>query len=156
MNALASGFDGSQEFQRELCLRLLLASLFDPSLPSQTIQARLEANRSALDGIVRRITRFSDPQLASLLVGIIESLGDGAYAPLLTEEVRILILRMEKQEGLLSPVDTALLQRLIGYFSMHPSGDFLAPCLAAARLSRDARLVESARTAAQKCASLMQ
>jgi hypothetical protein len=152
LESLSAGFDKSRRFENELVLRTLLSSLFPPSIPAETRGARLDANRAALDAMVRRLMDFSDPQLAALLVKTAASLGDAEYRPILAERARVLIDVLEDNGGMLRPEDGGLLLSLLDFFRAHPSEDFLPLCLDVARLSREKAFVESARTAAAQCA----
>lgn len=155
IESLASGYLGREEFKGELLLRILLDSLFSTALPPSTRADRIQANREALGGIVLRLTHFSDPQLAGVIVQIIPDLGQKQYFPILSEQAAILIARMEKQKGELSPMDTDLLLALLDCFIANPSADFLEICLTAARISRNEATVSRSRSAAAAIAAAL-
>jgi hypothetical protein len=153
LDAVASGHVTKLTYQREYLLRILLESLFNSALPAGTISLRVEANRESLDSLVRAFNGLTDPQLKSVLVKTIELLGGSGYVPVVAGALSDSIQEMENNGGNLSPMRVELLLSLLSYVSRHPSSDFLGICTLVARLSRDARVVERARSISATIAS---
>ncbi len=155
LDAVAAGHVTKLIYQREYLLRILLESLFDSALPVRTLSSRVEANRESLDSLVRGLNGLTDPQLKSVLVKVLELLGGSGYAPVVAGALSDSIQRMEDYGGNLSPMHVELLLSLLSYVSRHPSSDFLGICTVVARLSRDVRVVERARSISSTIAASM-
>ncbi len=155
LDALAAGHVTKLIYQKEYLLRVLLESIFDSALPIPTLSSRAEANRESLDSLVRGLNGLTDPQLKSVLVKVIELLDGSEYTPAVAGAFSDSIQQMKDNGGNLSPMRVELLLSLLSYVSRHPSSDFLGMCTMVARLSRDARVVEKARSISATIAASM-
>jgi hypothetical protein len=137
-----------EPFERELLLRVLIDSFLDPFLPSDTLAERVAANRDAMERLAREIDGFQDPLLQNELLRIIDLLPTEDFFPSIS---RLFggALRELKDGEKTGPGDHALLLSLLSFAERHPRGEFLQPCLDTARISRDARTVETARATAK-------
>ncbi len=154
IDALAEGTAGAHGPAAEHLLRVLLASLFGAGVSVQEREARLAANRQALEALFSRISAFSDPQLKSALVGLAPRVSGKNAAPLLCSQTAELAAQMRRRGGLATPMEGELAHVLLEAMAEIPAPDFLEPCLELARISRDRQIIASARDAARVFSAL--
>jgi hypothetical protein len=94
-------------WERELILRVMLASVFDPALESSELERRLRANRRGIDFLVANLPRFGLP-LKRELIRILSFLHPPEYLSVLMAEGRQITEIMRDQEGQLSGEQAAL------------------------------------------------
>jgi hypothetical protein len=152
IEAISARFDGKTESNREHLLRVVLFSLYGPDAPPGARQERVEANRAAIDSLLKIFPGFHDPQLKSALIGLIPLLGVREYDSLVVATAGTIIQTMRNHDGI-PPAETGLLSAILSFFQADPRMDFLEPCISIADSSRDARIVRLARDTAKRIVS---
>jgi hypothetical protein len=148
IQGICLGFDSRADFQREYLLRTLLGSLLDSSLPSDVLADRAAANRDELERLIRGMDGMHDPLLRNELIQIMELL-PVELIMCVSQQFAAVLGEIKAFRGETGLEDRALLLTLLSYAARHPRVEFLQPCLETARTSRDALVVENARTAAK-------
>ncbi len=149
---LLAGFSKTGEYKTEYLLRRVMRSLFDQTLGDAVLRDRLDANASVLADMVKGIGGFGDPQLKGTIVLLLPRLGGADSLPVLMDIGKGIIGKLEQTGGNLSLPDTGLALDFLVVVQAIGSPDFLDPCLAIARLSRDQDLVQKARLLSRKLA----
>jgi len=145
---LLSRFSATGEYRTDYLLRVAMRSLFDPSRGDEALRARLAANAGVVDDMVKHIGRFEDPQLKAIIISL-----PGPDAPdrrrALMEIGAEIADRLRRTDGHLSPPERGLALDYLAVTREIGDRDFLEPCIAIARLSRDQDLVRGARQASK-------
>jgi hypothetical protein len=145
LSSLLAGFSKTGEYKTEYLLRVAMSSLFDPSHGDQELRARFEANAAVLEEMVTNIGGFQDPQLMGILVGLLPRLASANRLRALMDVGARIIDHLGKTDGALSAPDRGLAFDYLSAVQEIGNADFLEPCLAIARLSRDRVLVQKSR-----------
>lgn len=106
---LATGEQITQRpsWEREMILRVMLASVFAPSLESSELERRLQANRRGIDFLVANLSRFG-LSLKREIIRLLAFLHPPEYLSTLMAEGRQIAEIMIEQEGNLSGEQAAL------------------------------------------------
>ena len=149
---LLSGFAKSGQYKTEYLLRRAMKSLFDQSMGDQVLRDRLVANSSVLADMVQGIGGFDDPQLTGTIVRLLPRLDGVDRLPALMNVGTGIINRLRQTDGNLLLPDMGLALDFLSAVQAIGNTDFMDPCLAIARLSRDQNLVQKARQLSRQLA----
>ncbi len=147
LEGIRSGFDSGDVYGCEYLCRVLIASILAPSLPSEVLRERAQANKSVLDGMIRGMREVSDPMLRLELVHAMELLPEYDYSPCVSEQLGLSLERMRDADGNAEPSLRALVLSLLSFAARHPRTEFLKICMDVSRSVRDSLIVDSARAA---------
>lgn len=151
---LLAGYSKTSVPRVELLLRLALSSLFDDVPDDAVLSRRVSANALVLAELVHDIDGFFDPLLQGVIVRLLPRLpADDARRGLMTVGTE-LVAKIREGGGNLSAGETSLCFDYLATVRLIGNGDFLEHCVSLARLSRDKRLVDAARSAATFLASM--
>jgi len=151
---LLAGFSRSSGYRNDLLVRVALTSLFEEGQGQAALQARLDANASFLDALVKNIRRFHDPQLTGMILRLLPRMAAMNRLTPLMETGADLVAQLSRNEGRLSTTENALANDYLATVQEIGGADFMEQCLEVARLSRDSVLTENARKVAAKIAGV--
>ncbi len=146
---LLAGFSRTADYKSELLLRFTMAALFDESRGDQAVRARIDANASVLDDMVKQIDRFQDPQLKGILVRLLPRHDSADRLRALMDVGSDIVGQLTRTGGDLTAPETGLAMDYLATAQQIGTQDFLEQCISISRLSRDPALVRAARETAK-------
>jgi hypothetical protein len=149
LSSLLSQYSKRSEYKTELLIRLAMKAIFDDAPDPTALRNRLVANADFIDQLVKRIAQFKDPQLRGSVVLLLPSLESPDRLAALMEVGVGIIEALKQTDGTLPAPDTGLAYDYLSIVQQMGNSDFMEPCLAVARLSRDSELRQKARQVAQ-------
>jgi hypothetical protein len=145
IDSLLARHTGAESYRAELLVRVLMQGLFDPARGEAALRARVAANRRVLAEMTGRIDRWKDPQLTAALVRVLPLMEARDALPPLMEVASRLVAELREDRGIIVSQDIALAMDFLSAVEKVPGRDFLEPCIAISRLSREKVLVDRAR-----------
>ena len=145
IDSLLARHTGAERFRAELLVRVLMQGLFDPARGEKAIRDRVAANRVALVEMTGHIDRWKDPQLTAELVRVLPLMDAREALSPLMEVASRLVDELRESRGAIASPDIALALDFLSAVEKMPGRDFLQPCIAISRLSREKVLVDRAR-----------
>jgi len=143
--SLLARHTGAESYRVELLVRVLMQGLFDPARGEAAIRARVDANRVVLAEMTGRIDRWKDAQLTAALILVLPLMeAREALSPLM-EVASCLVAELREDRGVIASQDIARAMDFLSAVEKMPGRDFLEPCIAISRLSREKALVDRAR-----------
>ena len=146
INSLLARHTGAESYRVELLVRVLIQGLFDPTRGEAAIRARLAANSVVLAAMTDHIDRWKDAQLTAALVRVLPLMEAREALPPLMGVASRLVSELREERGAIASQDIALAMDFLSAVEKMPGRDFLEPCIAVSRLSREKVLVERARS----------
>jgi len=142
---LMARFSPSTEHESEVLVRLTMKSFFDEAPNDQVLRERLQANPGFIDDLVGSVAKWQDPMLKDSIIRLLPHLGDMNRLPALMEVGTGIVETLQRTAGNISAAETRLAYDYLAIVQAIGTPDFLEPCLAIARLSRDKDLTLKAR-----------
>jgi hypothetical protein len=145
IDSLLARHTGAESYRVELLVRALFQGLFDPERGEPAIRARVAANSVVLSEMTGRIDQWKDAQLTAALVRVLPLMDVREALPPLMEVASRLVAVLRESRGIIASHNIALALDFLAAVEKMPGRDFLEPCIAISRLSREKVLVDRAR-----------
>ena len=134
-----------QSWERELILRVMLASVFAPTLESSELERRLRANRNGIDFLVANLPQFG-LSLKREVTRVLSFLHPPEYLSTLMAEGRRITEILREQEGQLSGEQAALTLTFLETVGTIADPEFANPVLLILERTRHLEVAEKARS----------
>jgi len=131
--------------ERELILRVLLSSVFAPTLDSSELERRLRANRNGIDFLVANLPRFG-LSLKREVTRILSFLHPPEYLSALMAEGRWITEILREQEGQMSGEQAALTLTFLGTLGKIADPEFANLVLLILKRTRHLEVAAKARS----------
>jgi hypothetical protein len=154
IDSLAAGHVTKTAVATEVLLRWLLSTALEARTGEQELRAWQEANASAVDMLLSRIDQWGNPQLKAALVRLALIANNSQGIRAIMDVGTGLVRELERSGGLIPSENAALALDFLSAARNTARSEFFAPCVEIARLSRDAVLVNAARSAAKALAAV--
>jgi len=132
-------------WERELILRVMLASVFAPTLESSELERRLRVNRNGIDFLVANLPRF-ELSLKREVVRLLSFLHPPEYLGTLMAEGRRITEMLREQEGQLSGEQAALTLTFLETVGTIANPEFANLVLLILERTRHLEVAEKARS----------
>ena len=132
-------------WERELILRVMLASVFAPTLESSELERRLRVNRNGIDFLVANLPRFG-LSLKREVVRLLSFLHPPEYLGTLMAEGRRITEMLREQEGQLSGEQAALTLTFLETVGTIANPEFANLVLLILERTRHLEVAEKARS----------